>query len=169
MAACQFIPETKADRPAPKPALRWKGPVMAQRGEWQAAIRSARRRLQRIPGDLGALEVMARSLVAVGRAEEALPHLRTLVRQNPHEPAYDVWRASALQAQGKYVDALLRLSRAYNLYREGPIKDKVLAEVELMINLLEQRGHHPMALWCEVGILPPARRKGGREAAPLVH
>ncbi|MBL8060106.1 MAG: tetratricopeptide repeat protein [Chthonomonas sp.] len=152
-----------------RPALRWSGPSLAQRGDWQAALRSARRRLKRLPGDLGALEVMARSLVAVGRAEEALPHLRTLVRQNPHEPAYDVWRASALQAQGRYVEALLSLSRAYNLYREGPIKDKVLAEVELMINLLEQRGHQPMVLWTEVGILPPARRKGCREAVPLIH
>lgn len=142
---------------------------MAQRGEWSAAMRSARRRLRQLPGDLGALEVMVRSLIALGRAVEALPHLRSLIRQNPHEPAYELWRATALQAQGRYVDALMSLSRAYKIYKKGPIKDKVLAEVELMINLLEQRGHQPLALWCELGILPPNRRRGARESVPLIH
>lgn len=152
-----------------RPAIQWHGPTFAQRGEWVAALRSARRRLARLPDDLGALEVEARSLIAMGRPEEALAQIRTLVRINPREPAYNIWRASALQAQGRYAEALLSLSRAYNLYRAGPIRDRVLEEVELLINLLEQRGHHGLALWTEVGIVPPAKRRWSRDAVPLIH
>lgn len=149
--------------------MSWSGPAKVQAGDWRGALLAARRRLNWDPDDLSGLEVMARALVALGAPDEALSVLRHLIRLNPHEPAYDLWRASALQAKGRYSEALVSLSRAYSLYKAGPVKDRVLEEVELLISLLELSGHTPFALWSQVGITPPARRKGNREAIPLIN
>ncbi len=169
MIAREFTDAPIAPRIEPKPAVCWRGPALAGNGQWEAALRVARRRLRHDAEDVGALEVIAQSLVALGRAEESLTVVRNLVRLNPREPAYELWRASALQTMGRHSEALGSLSRAHGLYREGRIKEKVYAEMELLIGLMEQGGREPMALWVEVGIAPPPRgRKTVREAFPVI-
>lgn len=167
MAAQQFpLVQIRVSR---RRSLSWSGPAKVQAGDWRGALLAARRRLKNDPDDLSGLEVLARALVALGAPDEALSVLRHLIRLNPHEPAYDLWRSSALQAKGRYSEALVSLSRAYSLYKVGPVKDRVLEELELLISFLELSGHTPVALWSQVGITPPVRRKGNREAIPLIN
>ena len=169
MIAREFTFDTPAPRNASKPAVAWRGPALAQNGEWETALRVARRRLRLDSDDIGALEVIAQALVALGRAEESLFVIRSLVRLNPREPAYELWRAAALQTMGRYSEALTSLSRAHGLYREGRIKAKVFEEMELLIGMLEQSGREPMALWVEAGIAPPpTRRKLARDSFPVI-
>lgn len=169
MIAREFTVEPPAPRSPAKPAVAWRGPALAQNGEWEAALRVARRRLRMDSEDVGALEVIAQALVALGRAEESLSVVRLLVRLNPREPAYELWRAAALQTMGRHSEALTSLSRAHGLYRGGRIKGKVLEEMELLIGMLEQSGREPMALWVEAGIAPPpTRRKLTRDAFPVI-
>jgi tetratricopeptide (TPR) repeat protein len=125
--------------------------------------------LERDPEHLGALEVAAQSLVALGHAEECLAVVRSLVRLNPHEPAYELWRASSLQILARHSEALTAFSRAYRLYKDPMIQAKVLEEMELLIGLLEMGGREPTQLWLDAGLVPPQKRRGARESLPTVH
>ncbi|MFI5386915.1 MAG: tetratricopeptide repeat protein [Fimbriimonadales bacterium] len=81
-------------------------------GDAKAAHSCARRLLRRDPAQIGALEVLAKSLWQLSRYDDLLVSLTTLVRLNPYEPGYHALRGAAYQALGRTGEAIKSFARA---------------------------------------------------------
>jgi cytochrome c-type biogenesis protein CcmH/NrfG len=96
------------------------------RGDHQAVLRLTDEILASRPGDDAAHELRARSLLALGRIEEAERHAADAVRLDPDEIRYRELLAQALAARGAHRDAAVEYGR---LSRNDPRqRDWVLAE-----------------------------------------
>ncbi|HEX9634281.1 MAG TPA: tetratricopeptide repeat protein [Candidatus Limnocylindria bacterium] len=81
------------------------------RGDHQAVLRLTESILAERPGDDAAHEFRARSLLALGRAEEAERHASDAVRLDPDEIRYRELLAQALAAGGAHRDAAVEYRR----------------------------------------------------------
>jgi tetratricopeptide (TPR) repeat protein len=105
------------------------------RGEHQAVLRLTDEILATRPGDDAAHELRARSLLALGRVEEAERHASDSVRLDPDEIRYRELLAQALAARGAHRDAAAEYGR---LARNDPRqRDWVLAEAGERLNAAE--------------------------------
>ena len=80
-------------------------------GDAKSAYISARALLRRDSSQVGALEVLAKSLWQLSRYDELLVSLSTLIRLNPYEPGYHALRGAVYQALGRTGEALKSFSR----------------------------------------------------------
>jgi tetratricopeptide (TPR) repeat protein len=95
-------------------------------GDHQAVLRLTDEILAERPGDDAAHELRARSLLALGRVEEAERHASDAVRLDPDEIRYRELLAQTLAARGAHHDAAAEYGR---LARNDPRqRDWVLAE-----------------------------------------
>lgn len=152
-----------------KAAVRWSGPELLRQRRWEKALAAAHRCRKRDASHLGALEVEAQALIALGRVEPAMSTLRQLIRMNPHEPAYELWRGYALQTAGRHHEALLALGRAYRMCKEGPLKRILIQEMDLLIHFLDAGTRDPQLIWAELGIVPPPRTAARDTSSVTVH
>jgi Flp pilus assembly protein TadD len=81
------------------------------RGDHEAVLRLTDSILAERPGDDAAHEFRARSLLALGRAEEAERHASDAVRLDPDEIRYRELLAQALAARGAHRDAAVEYRR----------------------------------------------------------
>jgi Flp pilus assembly protein TadD len=81
------------------------------RGDHEAVLRLTDSILAERPGDDAAHEFRARSLLALGRAEEAERHATDAVRLDPDEIRYRELLAQALAARGAHRDAAVEYRR----------------------------------------------------------
>jgi predicted Zn-dependent protease len=81
------------------------------RGDHEAVLRLTDSILAERPGDDAAHEFRARSLLALGRAEEAERHASDAVRLDPDEVRYRELLAQALAASGAHRDAAVEYRR----------------------------------------------------------
>jgi Flp pilus assembly protein TadD len=81
------------------------------RGDHEAVLRLTESMLAERPGDDAAHEFRARSLLALGRAEEAERHASDAVRLDPDEIRYRELLAQALAARGAHRDAAVEYRR----------------------------------------------------------
>lgn len=129
----------------------WSGPDLARRRAWPEAFAAAEEVLRADPQHLGALEVRAQAMLGLGQFEELFVELRTLVRMNPHEPAYEIWRASALQSMGKVSEAISALARGYSRTKDKSLKRKIVIELELLAEFVQ--GPTKDQLLAEIGLM----------------
>lgn len=80
-------------------------------GDVRSAIACARRLLSKDPEQVGALEAMAKALWQLGRYDELLVALATLIRLNPYEPGYHSLKGAALQSLGRTGEAIKSFGR----------------------------------------------------------
>lgn len=81
-------------------------------GEPEQALRHARSVLRRDPDHLGALELLAKALWAVGQLEEVVVCSRRLESLYPYEPGYFVTEGEALRELGRLEEAKAAFRRA---------------------------------------------------------
>ena len=81
-------------------------------GDAKGAIVCARSILHCDPNQVGALEVLAKSLWQVGKHDDLLVTLTTLIRLNPYEPGYHALRGAVYQALGRTGEAIKSFARA---------------------------------------------------------
>jgi tetratricopeptide (TPR) repeat protein len=98
-------------RKAPKPSLARAEHLLAA-GDVKGAILSAKRVLGRDRDQIGALEVLAKALWQMGRYDELLAALATMIRLNPYEPGYHALRGAVYQAVGRTGEAIKSFARA---------------------------------------------------------
>jgi len=144
----------------------WCGPDLARRRLWPKALEAAEEVLHSDPHHLGALEVRAQAYLGFGRFEELFVELRTLVRLNPHEPAYDIWRASALQSMGKMPEAMSALARGYSRTKDKTLKRKIVIELELLAEFVQSPTKDQ--LLAEIGLLDSDGRRHARVSPNLL-
>ncbi|MCA1947306.1 MAG: hypothetical protein LDL56_05080 [Armatimonadetes bacterium] len=86
-------------------------------GEPEQALRRVRLVLRRDPDHLGALELMAKALWAVGQLEEVVLCSRRLESLYPYEPGYFVTEGEALRELGRLEEARAAFRRAEETIR----------------------------------------------------
>jgi tetratricopeptide (TPR) repeat protein len=89
------------------------GRLEVARGEAESALRID-------PIHVGALELLAKVLWQQGEYGGILEAIDRLTRQNPYEPGYFALRGAALQALGRYGDAIEAYSRCAQLSVDPP-------------------------------------------------
>lgn len=127
---------TRQYRASKKQPVHWRGLVLAEQGDWEAALQCAHQTLAQCPDHLGALEVLCRAQLRMNDCERALLTVRKLVRLNPHEPGYEVLRASALQSCGRFSEALESLQSAKQRSRNVGFKARVEREIATLVQCL---------------------------------
>lgn len=105
------IIEQPIKKRAPKPTLA-RAEYLLTAGDPDAAIGCARAILRRDSDQIGALEVLAKSLWQLSRYEELLVALQTMIRLNPYEPGYYSLRGAVYQALGRTGEAIKCFARA---------------------------------------------------------
>ncbi|MFN3684824.1 MAG: hypothetical protein ACK41F_12965 [Fimbriimonadaceae bacterium] len=99
----------------------WKSLQEAERllrlGEPERALGHAKAVLRCDPGHLGALELMAKALWAVGQLEEVVLCARRLESLYPYEPGYFVTEGEALRELGRLEEAKAAFRRAEDAMR----------------------------------------------------
>ena len=113
--------------------------ALAQQGDTEGALELMRRELQ-IGPDLNTHFNLGKILTDVGELEEAIAHLRTALRLDPHDIDVRHHMGAALEAAGRIDEAELHYHQVLRVEPEAVETRKNLA------GILAQRGEHDRAI-----------------------
>jgi len=138
VGAEQLIDALLARTPANSEALSVKGDLRRQAGDTDAAIRAYRAAIEINPGDVRARQSLALALMAVGRDDEARPHIDLVLERNPKAPMALYLKAALLIRAKKVAEALDTVRPAEAEIAQFPQGAFLLALIHLSGNNLEE-------------------------------